>query len=87
MKVLSWNLLLRNMLWQGGGVYIYSYTYGATVTFTNTQIHSNQATGVRLARDLNRSRNVLPSPLEGSFLEPSVECCRREEVFMSTKLL
>ena len=51
------------MLLQGGGVYI----YGATVTFINTQIHDNQATFVRLARDLNLSRNVLPSPRCGKF--------------------
>ena len=53
------------MLLQGGGVII----IGAIVTFINTQIHDNQAYTVRLARDLNLSRNVLPSGVAGSFLE------------------
>jgi hypothetical protein len=51
------------MLLQGGGVLIND----ATVTFINTQIHDNQAYTVRLARDLNLSRNVLPSPRCGKF--------------------
>ena len=61
---------LRDLLLQGGGVLCNS---DATVTFTNTQIHGNQAVGVRLARDSNLSRKYLPSPRCGKFQGTDVQ--------------
>jgi hypothetical protein len=54
----------------------------STVKFKDCGIDSNAAVWVGSIY-LNISWNVSSSPLEGSFPEPSVECCRREEVFTS----